>query len=677
MRLTVKQRIWGGFIIITSLLLIISGNLLLKISQIDDAAHQVTDIAVPALDHSAILELEFALMSKVALSSYYSADQGALNTLTHQYQKEKTQFLALILELETLVKDQPELSQLALKIHHTYDTFDKSATALFAQKAQSFALTSSLNQQLNQLSELSDSIHSLSLDLIDLSDLNGLENDAPSAYRTLKKLPPLIKGFKKSSSDILIVNDEQALSQREQDQDYYLVEIEKVIAELALHLNHNDLYAELSEQFNTLNTITQGDNTLAAQKYNLFNAQRYTKRSLSEAETKFDLALKDLSNLVAKVKRLTQHAENELKTEVDSANLWTWLGMIFAVIAANLITFFIIKSIITPLNHTNKVLNLVAAGDMTQQLNEQSNDEFAELAKSVNTLINNMRDVIQGIMSRSDQLSAAAEQTSIITKESEQAIDSQLQKIEQTASATTQMNCSAELVSNHAKQVLGEIKQADVQAANVKTIATENKNTIASLALEVSQAEQVINQLHQDSSAIGSILEVIRGIAEQTNLLALNAAIEAARAGEHGRGFAVVADEVRSLASKTQGSTEEIDTMIATLQQGAQAAVAVMSKGKQQAQNCVTQVDQAAHALESLTQSVTTTFNESEQITTATNEQCHVTNEINEHLESIVAISRQTLAGAHQTSDASLQVATLTEELRQSVAQFKVQQSVA
>ena len=203
-------------------------------------------------------------------------------------------------------------------------------------------------------------------------------------------------------------------------------------------------------------------------------------------------------------------------------------------------------------------------------------------------------------------------------------------------------------------------------------ISHDNKHTIEQLASEVDEASRVINKLHQDSASIGGILDVIRGIAEQTNLLALNAAIEAARAGEQGRGFAVVADEVRSLASKTQESTQEIQSMIESLQAGAEEAVNAMSKGKHQAVSCVEQSDLANEALNSITLAVSQAHDVSEEISNAANEQQQVAQEISERLESIVAIAEQTAEGANQTSISSAEVAKLAEELRQSVEQFKV-----
>ena len=217
------------------------------------------------------------------------------------------------------------------------------------------------------------------------------------------------------------------------------------------------------------------------------------------------------------------------------------------------------------------------------------------------------------------------------------------------------MSSTSQTVSNSAQQALHEIKNADKEAERVKDISNQNKATIEQLAYEVDEASNVINKLHKDSASIGSILDVIRGIADQTNLLALNAAIEAARAGEYGRGFAVVADEVRSLASKTQESTQEIQSMIESLQSGAEAAVSAMEKGKQQAVSCVKQSDLASSALDSITLAVSQAHNVSEEISTAAQEQQQVSQEISERLESIVAIAEQTAEGAIQTTISRIQ----------------------
>jgi len=317
-------------------------------------------------------------------------------------------------------------------------------------------------------------------------------------------------------------------------------------------------------------------------------------------------------------------------------------------------------------------LNIVATGDLTNKLTYSEQDEFGELANNCNKLIDSLRELINGIVNRSNQLATASEQTSMVVKESTVAINDQRSQVEQAATATTEMSSTSSAVTERANEALSDIKHADEEAERVKQISDTNKQTIISLAGEIEQAAGVIDEVNHHSAAIGGILDVIRGIAEQTNLLALNAAIEAARAGEQGRGFAVVADEVRSLASKTQESTQEIQNMIEQLQRGSKSAVSVMNNSKTQAELCVEQTEQAAIALNGITDSVHQANDMSEQIVTAANEQYQVSSEISERLESIVAIAEQTAAGASQTDQSSQEVAKLAEELRQSVDQFRL-----
>ena len=433
-----------------------------------------------------------------------------------------------------------------------------------------------------------------------------------------------------------------------------------------------DMVADLDEKISTINELLTAEDGILALKSNKLAAEASATKLLATAEQQTTDASAALSKLLTKAREAAGEIQEESESSVTSAIVLIFGVMAFSFAAAAAIALWTRNSITTPLGKVNAILGVVASGDLTKQLDDSAQDEFGELARNCNQVIGNLRQLIQGIISRSTQLAAASEQTSAITVQSTAAIREQKSQVTQAATATTEMSSTSQGVLQSSNDALAEIKHADAEAERVKGISSNNKQTILQLSQEVEQASKVINKLHQDSASIGSILDVIRGIAEQTNLLALNAAIEAARAGEQGRGFAVVADEVRSLASKTQSSTQEIQAMIQVLQSGAHAAVEAMNKGKRQAENCVAQTEVADQALDSITHAVHMAHDMSEQISHAAKEQNQVSHEISKLLESIVNIAEETASGAEQTSDSSHEVARLAEELRLSVDQFKV-----
>ena len=671
MNLTVSQRIWGGFICITLLLLLIGGNSLLRIANINNSTQQVNQLSLPALEKSSELQVEFILMSKAALESFYASSVADLAPIKRSVLDQKQLFNKSYSQLQQVVQSNPQLNQSSQQVEQTYTHFIESVESLLADKNKELNLNKALRSQLETIELAAEDANSVVLDII---DIDGLETNHPRAFQAANMIENNFLSLVTNSTDMLTVKTQNTLDIVKNEQLYYLEEIERSLnlVKQAVEASEPSLYSDLNNYFISIRDNIQGNNSISANKERLIDTIAMTKAQLADAEKATTTALKQLNELVSQASSLAFELQQGVSTDVKSANFWTWIGMISATLIAIIVAYITVSRITKPLAEVNRILDIVASGDMTQRLDDTAKDEFGELSRSCNTLIESLRSLIQGIISRSTQLAAASEETSAITGESSKAIRNQQAQVEQAATATTEMSSTSQTVSNSAQQALKEIKNADKEADRVKGISSQNKATIEQLAREVDAASQVINKLHQDSASIGSILDVIRGIADQTNLLALNAAIEAARAGEQGRGFAVVADEVRSLASKTQESTQEIQAMIESLQSGAEAAVAAMSKGKQQAESCVEQSDLANTALDSITAAVAQAHDVSEEISTAAQEQQQVSQEISERLESIVAIAEQTAEGANQTNISSSEVAKLAEELRLSVDAFKV-----
>ena len=402
------------------------------------------------------------------------------------------------------------------------------------------------------------------------------------------------------------------------------------------------------------------------------NKQNDATAAYRASDANIELAITKLNILSKLADNKATVAKESVKSSISSGNLKTIFIVIISVLIASVIAFFGVRAIIKPLHKVNEMLKVVSSGDLTRRLDDSSDDEFGTLATNCNNLIDSLKLLISGIGSRSAQLAAASEETSAVTMQTTTSIQEQKSQIAQVATATTQMHSTSMVVSQSAEDTLRQIQHADEEAEKVKAISEENIRTIEVLARDVEEAAEVINKLHQDSASIGGILDVIRGVADQTNLLALNAAIEAARAGEHGRGFAVVADEVRTLASRTQQSTQEINSMIEVLQAGAEKAVAVMNQGKEQTTVCVEKTEGSTRALQLISDAVHKAYDVSSQIAQAAKEQNVVSQEISQKLENIVNIAEETSVGAHQTSESSHEVAKLAEELQSSVQQFKV-----
>lgn len=397
-----------------------------------------------------------------------------------------------------------------------------------------------------------------------------------------------------------------------------------------------------------------------------------TQIALDSSEEKMALAIQEIDRLIAAMNTHVNVAKEYVEQTESTATWQILLIAITAIVMALIIGISTIRAISRPLGKTNDMLRIIASGDLSQQLDDSSHNEFGQLAKNVNTLVSSLKVVILGIGERAERLAAAAEQTSTVTTKTTLSIDEQKSQIAIVSEATNRMQARASNVKANAEATLAQIKHADTEAAKIKHISLENKRTIETLATDVDAAAQVIHKLHQDSASISGILDVIRGVADQTNLLALNAAIEAARAGEQGRGFAVVADEVRTLASRTQESTQEINSMIEMLQEGAERAVTVMNQGKAQTEICVEQTMRATDAIDSITHAVHEAHDVSSQIEESARTNSEVSRDISNKLESIVGISHETSVGALQTSESSKAVSKLAEELQQSIQHFKV-----
>ncbi|MDT8385561.1 MAG: methyl-accepting chemotaxis protein [Gammaproteobacteria bacterium] len=319
-----------------------------------------------------------------------------------------------------------------------------------------------------------------------------------------------------------------------------------------------------------------------------------------------------------------------------------------------------------------KATERLAEGDLTARVELNSRDEMGDIASSFNAMAKGFADAVQGIMASSAQLASAAEEMSAVTMQTSQGIQNQQSQTDQLATAMNEMAATVQEVARHAMDAASAATAANDQSANGRQVVNNAINTIDSLAEAIGRAAEAIERVETDSDRIGTVLDVIRGIAEQTNLLALNAAIEAARAGEQGRGFAVVADEVRTLASRTQESTQEIQKMIESLQAGSKEAVMLMEQSREQTKTGVEQTAKAGDALAAIADEVGRINDMNTQIASAAEEQSAVAEEINHNVVAINRVGDESAQGAEQTARASEDLASLASDLQQMMLRFKI-----
>ena len=405
-------------------------------------------------------------------------------------------------------------------------------------------------------------------------------------------------------------------------------------------------------------------------------AYRAAVAQFRDSQVKNAAALANMSAqgniLIAVSKKLTESQTVVRDTDAARAKNLLLIATALAVAFGLLAAWAITRQIIIPLNQTLKVAERVAAGDLTHNLVSLRRDELGQLQRSMQSMTQGLRELVGGISDGVTQIASAAEELSAVTEQTSAGVNNQKIETDQVATAMNEMAATVQEVARNAEEASEAAVAADQQAREGDKVVGEAIAQIERLAVEVGHSTEAMGELKRESDKIGSVLDVIKSVAQQTNLLALNAAIEAARAGEAGRGFAVVADEVRSLAQRTQKSTEEIEELIVGLQNGTQQVATIMDNSRTLTDSSVELTRRAGGSLESITRTVSAIQAMNQQIAAAAEQQSAVAEEINRSVLNVRDVSDQTSAASEETAASSVELARLGTHLQMLVGRFKV-----
>ncbi|MBL0456144.1 methyl-accepting chemotaxis protein [Aeromonas enteropelogenes] len=661
--LSILQRVYLGFAILVAVM--VASSLLTFRSQgtLGDALDQVTQQSMPLVIASSQTQISLLSANKWLTDVLTEQDSKLIPAEVAELQQAKAQVDKTLATLKQQAASHPELQaqmaaleQLAGDYLTLTDTLPAEHEALLARLHKVNLAKGQFQVSLPQFKKnLGDMMVSIDdsfikmlsetlttkLSAIELSTMDALNQSIPAPIEgALKRNKMQIEGFNSTIKDL-----QNELANFDNDMGHYV--------------------------HGFVRDTTGGDGVLA--QYLTLMREQERMRSQSR------LASALIVEIQGKLEQITDQSQQLMNRSIlaseqvqRQSTLTQGASIGVAILIAILVAYTLGKAIRRPLKELLRVLNEVTGGDMTQRIGFRSNNEFGQLGKQVNLLIEQMGEVLTQLSQASAQLNDAAHGNRHTTESVRADLEKQRQETASVAAAMTQMEASVREVAQAANQTLERVMDVEKASETGRKVMAGNITTTHQLAGKLQQTGKVIGDVNAMSGQIGNILDVIRGIAEQTNLLALNAAIEAARAGEQGRGFAVVADEVRSLAGRTAQSTSEIQTMIENLQQGVAKAVAVMQECSREMDSCMDQSSHANNAMEEVQGIVVLISDMSSQIASAAEQQQATSADIATNLNRISDISDLNYQGIERVAETSQQLDALAEQQEELVKRFRL-----
>ncbi|WP_392342260.1 methyl-accepting chemotaxis protein [uncultured Shewanella sp.] len=673
--LTIKQKIALGFASIGLLLLAGSSFFYHSLSKIQTANINIETLAVPVQNQSNALQITLLKMAKTGSLAYSQIDNDNIDLSYKQFKQLQLEFREVLKTLSAKVADQPTMLQSLTQAQKSYQQYEQQSHIMFSAKleiGQNRDSFSALKQQFDNV-RINASNNMIDLELI----------EAPSGEQQLLnevigggvRIDDMLFTMGNTMTELGRLTSIDAVNIHKQDVAMLLGNITvngNYLTQQAEPLGATALFVDFDTNLQAIKNFTDNPGSLYLAQQNVVNQQRLAENSNLQANTFFDATNTQLDQLVKLANERFHQLQMVAIDEVSTAQTFAITMAVVFVLMAMFIYYFTSKAMLGPLQAINSALSRIASGDLSRRLTKRNNDEFGELMDNINKLSDDLTNLLQAISRDAHLLDESALRSQAQSETISHSAAGQINNINQAKQLAEQIHHSSNQVNEQASESEQHVKLASSQGVQIKTIANDNRFRIEALSTSLRDSVETMAKLSQHSDNIGGILTTISAIADQTNLLALNAAIEAARAGEHGRGFAVVADEVRSLASRTQLATAEIQTMISALQQETTYAVTAISQGQIQASECVEQSQSLHNAIEQIEAALSTINGMSQSITHAANEQVSHSQQIEQTMTQTADSAEQNAHESASMTQQSQQLNQLAHSLTTSVERFKL-----
>lgn len=668
MPLTVVNKIILGFASFGCLLLITSILSYTGLSAIQSSAEDVIEDKMPVQTQMNGVNTDILTLATVTANGFHeSSSQG----LTESHETFKNRSDAFIDKLDKLAKmlGSGQISAQAIDASRTYVA---ESNSMYTELALRLQFEQRLLSHTEDVLMIADEASAL---MLDLSYLDTRQQGVETIIGAGTNIDNKLLTMNTAITDLAASTDPEATAVIIDDLSYQIsnLQVDKdYLNRLAEQVDTQGTVDSFNEQFDKLVIALNGDEGLVwMQQEKLAHAAKSIAHQQA-ANTALKQALDSIGTLYNQVNDSTLNAQQKILDTVVGALLKTAAVFVIGLIAAVFLGVLTTRSIAKPLVKINRGLSQLSQGDLTRKLDQSGNDEFAALSAKINTLTESLRNLVGNIISQEHRLEEVIKSSVALGEKSLQQVDEQREQVQVTATNTQHVRQTSNNNLLQINTAMDKLRIVEEQSHNIAELAETNRQQVLSQARQAEESANVVHRLDENSRSIGSILDVIKTIAEQTNLLALNAAIEAARAGEQGRGFAVVADEVRTLANRTHNSTEEIESMIGNLQRDAAQAVKAINRGRDESQQGVSLTEQVTEQVANISAIIKELSSINLEIVNDTQRQDGLLADVAGSLERIVELAELSASSTQKANESTSKIEEEISDLKRAVTQFKL-----